>query len=168
MKSRMIPLLLITLLLAACTMRITRHEETIPAANMTPTPTLTLAPTGIQQPTATPTRPTGTPEPAPTLVPSTKAPAPPSYTLPPRATRELPPATLAPAPSSPPARETVTATQDAVKLSGLLLIDSAAGRIYAPGKVREKPQTLVLSTTDGRLLATYDVTGTLALDSVHG
>ena len=59
-------------------------------------------------------------------------------------------------------------TVDWIELTGPLLVDSQAGRLYASGRVGEVPKTLVMAATDGRLLATYDVTGTLGLDSVHG
>jgi len=55
-----------------------------------------------------------------------------------------------------------------IELTGSLLVDSQAGRLYASGRVGEEPKTFVLAATDGRLLATYDVTGTLGLDSIHG
>jgi hypothetical protein len=47
------------------------------------------------------------------------------------------------------------------------LIDAEAGRVYVSGQVDEQQQTLVLDADDGRLLARYDLSGPLALDSVH-
>lgn len=103
--------------------------------------------------TSTPTPPlalvpTDTPQPAITPTLPTDTPQP---------TTTLKPPTATPVPPTP----------TSVKVTGPLLIDSAAGRIYAAGEVGQKAQTLVLAATDGHLLAAYDITGTLALDSVH-
>ena len=75
------------------------------------------------------------------------------------------------APSPPPAARSVLSTSpplSSVKLAGPFLVDSEAGRLYTAGQVGGKRQTFVLATTDGRLLATYDIAGPFALDSVHG
>jgi photosystem II stability/assembly factor-like uncharacterized protein len=85
----------------------------------------------------------------------------------------LPPPTPVPAPSPTVSTSEEPAAASSTELEGVtlappLLIDSEAGRLYAPGQVAEKPQTFVLAATDGHLLAIYDVAGPLGLDSLHG
>lgn len=48
-----------------------------------------------------------------------------------------------------------------------LLIHSERGRIYAQAQVDGVPRTAVLSVADGRLLASYELSGRLALDRAH-
>jgi hypothetical protein len=48
-----------------------------------------------------------------------------------------------------------------------LLIDGERGRLYAQAQVNAQPKTVVLSTVDGRLLATFEPNGRLALDRTH-
>jgi len=144
MRRRLILLLMMVSLLTACTVDVARRQEATPAATSTPTPLLSLPPTDTLRPTTTPVSPMNTPQPT-----STPRLSPAQTLAPPTVTPVPPPPTL-------------------VKVTGPLLIDSAAGRIYAAGEVGQKAQTLVLAATDGRLLATYDITGSLALDRVHG
>jgi photosystem II stability/assembly factor-like uncharacterized protein len=62
---------------------------------------------------------------------------------------------------------TPTPTPTLISVSSRLLVDSEGGRLYTTGRVKGLYQTVVLATTDGRLLATYPITGRLALDSAH-
>jgi photosystem II stability/assembly factor-like uncharacterized protein len=55
----------------------------------------------------------------------------------------------------------------AIQITGRRLIDDRTERLYARGTVDGVEKTLVLTYTDERLLATYDLVGELALDSVH-
>jgi hypothetical protein len=71
------------------------------------------------------------------------------------------PATLAPSATSTPLSGNVV-------LSDTLLVDSAAGRLYARGLLNQVPKTLVLAAADGRALAAYDAAGLLGLDAAHG
>ena len=48
-----------------------------------------------------------------------------------------------------------------------LLIDGEAGRIYASANVDGQPKSVLLSATDGSLLAVYPYSGRLALDQNH-
>lgn len=74
--------------------------------------------------------------------------------------------TAAPLPTIAP---TATGTPiPAVVLGDTLLVDSASGRLYAAGTLDGVTKTLVLAASDGHLLAAYDVTGTLGLDTTHG
>ena len=74
--------------------------------------------------------------------------------------------TAAPLPTIAP---TATGTPiPAVGLGDTLLVDSASGRLYAAGTLDGVTKTLVLAASDGHLLAAYDVTGTLGLDTTHG
>lgn len=52
-------------------------------------------------------------------------------------------------------------------ISDVVLFDGAHGRLYAQGRVDEEARTLVLSATDGDLLAAYDYAGALGLDAEH-
>jgi hypothetical protein len=49
-----------------------------------------------------------------------------------------------------------------------MLVDSEAGRLYMPATIDGVQQVVALAASDGQLLATYDISGSLALDSVHG
>jgi hypothetical protein len=69
---------------------------------------------------------------------------------------------------APPTGQTASAEADELELTGPVLVDSQAGRLYASGRAGEDEKTFVMAASDGRLLATYDITGSLALDSVHG
>jgi hypothetical protein len=90
----------------------------------------------------------------------------------PTTTRRAFPATTA-TPTTAPARTATLeapppAAADELELTGPVLVDSQAGRLYASGRVGQVRKTLVMAASDGRLLATYGITGSLALDSVHG
>jgi hypothetical protein len=61
----------------------------------------------------------------------------------------------------------VTILEDLILDHVPLLIDSEDGWLYTSGVVEGKPQTVVLSAIDGRLVRTYDITGRLELDPVH-
>ncbi len=52
-------------------------------------------------------------------------------------------------------------------ISDVLLFDGAHDRVYARGRAEEQNGTLVLSATDGNLLAAYDYAGALGLDAEH-
>jgi photosystem II stability/assembly factor-like uncharacterized protein len=122
-----------------------RFETTSPPG-IVPTQTPTFIPTAVTSTTAEPA-PTSTP--TPTLPPTREVAASPTA-----------PATEEPAATSSPELEDVT-------LAPPLLIDSEAGRLYAPGQIAQQAQTFVLGAADGRVLATYDISGPLGLDSVH-
>ena len=73
-----------------------------------------------------------------------------------------------PSPTASPSA-TSTPTPEPPWASLPLLIDGAHGRIFSSAMMGRWPtgQTVVLSAADGHLLATYDLSGTLALDAVH-
>jgi photosystem II stability/assembly factor-like uncharacterized protein len=78
-------------------------------------------------------------------------------------------ATPTPSPARPATLEApLPAATDELELTGPLLVDSQAGRLYASGRAGEDKKTFALAASDGRLLATYGITGSPALDSVHG
>jgi photosystem II stability/assembly factor-like uncharacterized protein len=52
-------------------------------------------------------------------------------------------------------------------ISDVVLFDGAHGRLYAHGRVGEEDKTIVLSASDGGLLAAYDRSGALGLDAEH-
>lgn len=76
------------------------------------------------------------------------------------------PATLALTVTTPLSFEMIT--PPGTVLTAPLYIDSTAGRLYAAGQVGDRHQILALATTNGRLLATYLLTGPLGLDPIHG
>jgi photosystem II stability/assembly factor-like uncharacterized protein len=49
-----------------------------------------------------------------------------------------------------------------------LVVDSAGGRLYLSGEVNGVPQIVALAASGGRLLASYGITGTFAVDPVRG
>lgn len=65
-------------------------------------------------------------------------------------------------PTEPPLTPAVT------DLTPPLVIDSDAGRLYTTGLVDGVEQIVALAASDGRLLATYGITGTFDVDPVHG
>ncbi|MFQ5855935.1 MAG: hypothetical protein ACE5LU_09860 [Anaerolineae bacterium] len=148
MKGRLNAILVVCLLLLGCVgpMTPTSEPTSVPRLALTSTPAITSTPTA-----------------SPTSVPAST----------PRAllTSTLTPAVTA-SPTVPSIRAQATPTPStepgSKELTGPLLIDSEAGRLYAGGQVDEKSQTFVLAATDGRLLATFDIAGRLGLDSVHG
>ncbi|UCC76051.1 MAG: hypothetical protein JSW37_11105, partial [Anaerolineales bacterium] len=79
----------------------------------------------------------------------------------------LPTETLAPtsAPTSPSASPTPRRVQE---LEPPLVVDSERGRIYLSGVVDGQSQIVALDASDGRLLQTYPITGSFAVDGVHG
>jgi photosystem II stability/assembly factor-like uncharacterized protein len=144
----------LTLLLAAC------GPPTIKelAASETPTvgPTLTFTPLTTATPTSSPTAaltPTVLPEPSHAPTPTSTSTAAPVAT--PSKTRE-PSLPASPTP------------QRAVELSPPMIIDSEAGRLYVSAMIDDTQRIVALAATDGQWLATYDITGTFAVDSVHG
>jgi len=157
------------LLLAACTVEIELPVST-PTAVVTPgvtqlvatgTPTQVATPGVTQAPateTLTPiaTTPVPTVSATPTSVPTFLS-TPTPTTTPVGGGAPTPTVALTPAVKVGP-----------VELTPPLLIDSAAGRLYATGRVDGGLKTVVLATTDGRPLATYDVVGSLGLDPAHG
>jgi len=151
----------------------------------------TQEPAGIASPAAGPQPSTATASPGAAIEPAQTTAAPPPLRT---ATPAGEPATLAPASPTPP-RSTATeqAAQPApvpsatalaraagpsptaaqpqnVELMAPLLVDSSAGRIYAPARTAGGAQarTAVLSAADGRLLKLYDVGGPLGLDAKNG
>lgn len=58
--------------------------------------------------------------------------------------------------------------QRVVELSPPMIIDSEAGRLYMPATIDGTQRIVALAATDGQWLATYNITGTFALDGVHG
>lgn len=84
------------------------------------------------------------------------------------ATAVIPPSAIPTSPLATPVEPTPVSQPTAYAITGPLVIDSEGGRIYAPGRVGEDYQTLVLAASDGALLATYPVVGQLALDATHG
>ncbi len=107
-----------------------------------------VEPTARTSPTSGPT---STAWPAPTLTELLTATAP---------TRQ--PATPPPSPSAKPTEPQVA------ELRPPMIVDSEAGRLYLTAVVDSSEQILALATDDGRLLATYGVSGTFAVDSAHG
>ena len=76
-----------------------------------------------------------------------------------------------------PATATPHPSAATMELRGPLLVDSIAGRLYAAGWAEGMPtdvgnpaptHVFALSAEDGRLLAVYDIGGTIGLDSRHG
>jgi hypothetical protein len=131
-----------------------------PAATEPATSALALLPTPV---------PTGTPTSSPASAAlATSAPAPLPTLLPTPGSTPEPTASLSPRPTPMPTPQRPAAEAGSIELSGRLLIDSPAGRLYASGRVGDKPQTFVLATMDGRLLATYDIASQLGLHTVHG
>lgn len=86
---------------------------------------------------------------------------PPSHT--PRVYPGPPTATVPPRPTP-----TESAKLDVIELTPPLLVDSAAGRLYATGHIDGESKTVVLSAEDGGLLDVFDVAGPLGLDSARG
>lgn len=132
-----------------------RHSEAQPSGELAPTeergaplpggaedPPPPLSPTTTALPSRSPT-----PEPpAPTLTPT-----PVTATAVPRT----------PAPSA-------TAPAEVRDLAAPLLVDSKSGRLYVTGRVNGTQQIVALAAADGRLLATYGLTGTFAVDPARG
>ncbi|MBN1317870.1 MAG: hypothetical protein JXA42_20465 [Anaerolineales bacterium] len=56
----------------------------------------------------------------------------------------------------------------AITLNKPILVDGEHGLLVAAGLINIVPKTLVLSTVDGRLLASFEPVGQLALDRSHG
>lgn len=138
--------ILLVLLLAACgTPQVGMERTPTPAPTSTSTPLPTDSP--IPLPTETP---------APTVPPTPTRP--PTLTLTPTAT----PTTI---PTETPA---ASPTPIVVELSSPMVVDSEAGRLYMSATIDGVQQVVALAATDGQLLTTYDITGFLALDSVHG
>jgi len=146
---------LLVLLLAACgTPQVGMERTATPGPTATAMLTLPITPSA-QPATQATTRPTTTRLAFPTTTSTPTTSPTRTSTLEP-----LPPGQTASA-------QEASAEVDSIELTGPLLVDSQAGRLYASGRVGGEPKTLVLAATDGRLLATYDVTGTLGLDSTH-
>jgi hypothetical protein len=59
-------------------------------------------------------------------------------------------------------------TSPVISLTAPMVIDSEGGRLYITGVVDGVEQIVALAATDGRLLATYGVTGTFDIDPIHG
>jgi photosystem II stability/assembly factor-like uncharacterized protein/tetratricopeptide (TPR) repeat protein len=102
--------------------------------------------------------PTSTPTPPPTRTPTPPPLPPPSPS---------PTYTQAPPTATPFPKPTPTLIPSLWTVTGPLLIDSAAGRMYAAGLLEGSPRTLVLSTQDGGLVVSYENSGRLGLDEVH-
>lgn len=112
-----------------------------------------VMPTPAVPPTDTPIRPTNAS--APSLTPISVP-----GTIPVLTPTPFPLPTFTPGPASP--------TFNEMTLTGPLVVDSEAGRLYAAGLLSGDLRTLVLSAVDGSLVTAYDVSGQLGLDPVHG
>jgi len=135
------------------------------------------APTSVL-PQHTPTRPmaTATLAPSPTREPSPRASA--TASAWPSATYQPTPSATAISTPSPTARPRTAAPSTAtasptvlaepISISGPLQIDGAGGRIYTPCQIGGRERTCVLGTKDGALLATWEISGSLALDAGRG
>ncbi len=143
--------------------QLTAATTALPTENARPA-TATSGPETTSPPAMAPTQtPTFTPTPATSTIAGPVPTSTPTPVLPP--TREPAASPTVPATEEPTA--TSSTELEAVTLAPPLLIDSEAGRLYAPGQIAQKAQTFVLGAADGRVLATYDVVGSLGLDSVH-
>jgi len=127
-------------------------EPTVGAPTTTPAP-------GVTRPAAS-----ATPVPVTTMPVSTASPTPVPTSAPTQTPTLVPPSA---SPTQEPATPTPSTQAGPAELTPPLLINSTAGRLYATGRVDGEPRTLVLAATDGRLLATYDVVGSLGLDPTH-
>jgi photosystem II stability/assembly factor-like uncharacterized protein len=103
---------------------------------------------GVATPTESPTSAAATPTRVATLTPH-------------------PTATLAA--TSPPPTPSASPTPRAVReLEPPLVMDSERGRIYLSGVVDGHRQIVALDASDGQLLQTYPITGSFAVDGLHG
>jgi photosystem II stability/assembly factor-like uncharacterized protein len=142
--------------------QLTAAITALPTENARPA-TATAGPETISPPGIVPTQtPTFTPMPATSTIAEPALTSTPTPILPP--TREAAASATAPATEEPAAASTEL---EDVTLAPPLLIDSEAGRLYAPGQIAQQAQTFVLGAADGRVLATYAIAGPLGLDSVH-
>jgi hypothetical protein len=160
MRRGVILLLLVALLLTACKTALPAVEPTVAVekavtkgvvvtATATAGSQATRAPAGT--PVATPTpQPTDSPTPSPTATP-----------LPTR----TPTSTSSPTPTPSP---TPTVALPVLELRPPMVIDSEGGRLYLAATADGVEGIVALAATDGQWLATYLITGQLAVDNVHG
>jgi len=167
MKCQIIPLLIILLSATACTTNAVEPKVATSIAAVTLTSNLTSPPTDATPPAILPTdtltlSSTSMPSVA-TSISASVEPATPIISP----TAILISPTLSLPLTSEPLSSDPSASGRVVELTRPLLIDSDTGRLYAAGQLNGEPQTFVLAR-DGHVLATYDFSGKLALDSVHG
>ena len=77
-------------------------------------------------------------------------------------------ATISPTAAPPTPEPSVTAPPAVSDLIPPLVVDTMSGRLYMTGQVDGVQQIVALSATDGRLLTTYGITGTFAVDPARG
>jgi photosystem II stability/assembly factor-like uncharacterized protein len=161
--ARQVAFLMIVALLGACTSPRATEQVSAPSV-VAPSPT-TVALIKTHTPVTRPTR-----EPSP--FPSATASVEPSAThapLPSATARSSPSSTLVPRTSVPPAgTPSPPPVAGVVIVTGPLQIDGGRERIYTPCQVDGRNRTCVLGTMDGALLATWEISGSLALDSSRG
>lgn len=127
---------------------------------------LTAALSGCTKIDPTPTRRLGTA--SPTAVGQTTPSLPPT----PQKTETAVPIlslTATPVHTSPPLRPSPSPIPHKVEeIRAPLVVDSARGRLYAAATVDGQEQIVALAARDGRLVATYSITGSFAVDGEHG
>jgi photosystem II stability/assembly factor-like uncharacterized protein len=159
----------LTLLLTACGTT-TVFDKGATGATTAAAPAVTLAASGTPGvgPTLTSTPlTTDTLTPLPTEVLTPTVPAEPSHAPTPTLTPTATPAAT-PTKTRTPSLPVSPTPQRAVELSPPMIIDSEASCLYMPATVDGTERIVALAATDGQLLAAYDVTGTFAVDGVHG
>ncbi len=141
--SRRLVYLVLLLLISGCTAELPVVEPTRPPVETGTADTL-LQPSPSATPAVSPTPP----------------PPPPSPTFPADST----PILITPTTPLPTTAAGEEGTPVVNAIQEPLLIDGERGWIVAQGQVNTEPKTVVLATADGRLLASYETTGKLALD----
>ena len=134
------------------------------APEMDPDVTPTAAP--FRPDRGTETKPSGEGPPAQLLTTATALPSrsPTPEPLAPTLTQTPVTATAAPRTPTPSA----TAPPVVRDLVAPLVVDSKSGRLYVTGRVAGSQQIVALAAADGRLLSTYGMTGTFAIDPARG